>query len=77
MDLTGMVAVGEYSDACICSKNGKNVSSTAIAGAITAACAGVVTHIEREKVRRFNAFITFLNALIELPILIFLIVASV
>jgi hypothetical protein len=38
MELDGMVAVGEYTDACICGYKGEHASSAEIASAMTAEC---------------------------------------
>jgi hypothetical protein len=42
MDLTGMVAMGEYSDACICRIRGKGASGDETAAAAGAGAVGVV-----------------------------------
>lgn len=32
MEMDGMIAMGEYSDACVCAKKGKNVQSSNFSG---------------------------------------------
>ena len=48
LEFTGMVAMGEYSDACICSRPGKPVAPKAVAGAM-GATAGVFMQMQREQ----------------------------
>jgi hypothetical protein len=48
MELTGMVALGEYSDACVCEVPGKRASG----GAAAAAAAGIL--VMQERARRGN-----------------------
>lgn len=52
LEFAGMVALGEYSDACICQKPGKKVSKQAVAAAGAAAVGVVVREREREEQRR-------------------------
>jgi hypothetical protein len=52
MELTGMVAMGEYSDGCICQVPGKTVASGA--AATTAAAVVMVRREQEEILRRSN-----------------------
>jgi hypothetical protein len=48
MDLVGMVAMGEYSDGCICQVRGKSLATPSTA-AVSAAVVGVVTAMESQR----------------------------
>ena len=47
-EFVGMIAMGEYSDACICRVPGKQVSLNTIAGGIGGGAAGVMMQMRRE-----------------------------
>ena len=49
MELTGMVALGEYSDGCICEVPGKGKAAAAGAAAATGSAAATVTAIARQR----------------------------
>jgi hypothetical protein len=48
LEFAGMVAMGEYSDACICNVKGKSVSK-ADAAAVAGGSAGVVMQMRRQQ----------------------------
>jgi hypothetical protein len=48
LEFAGMVAMGEYSDACICNVKGKNVSQAG-AAAVAGGSAGVVMQMRRQQ----------------------------
>ena len=49
MDLTGMVALGEYSDGCICEVPGRGKTTSSGAAAAAGAAAATMTAIARER----------------------------
>jgi hypothetical protein len=53
MELSGMVYMGEYSDACLCTIPGKSASASgmlvASAGAVAGGAAGVVMQMRRNE----------------------------
>jgi hypothetical protein len=51
MDLSGMVAVGEYSDACICRVSGKGTGGDE-SGAVGAAAVGVISQMREAEEQR-------------------------
>jgi hypothetical protein len=56
MELSGMVAMGEYSDGCICKKTGVSADSAFNAGAAEAAVAGVEMQRQREEQQRQSGY---------------------
>jgi hypothetical protein len=46
-ELVGMIAMGEYSDACVCRVPGKQVAMADVAGAVAGGSAGVVMQAQR------------------------------
>jgi hypothetical protein len=47
MDLAGMIAVGEYSDGCICQVKGKTVSLLDVGSSVVASTAATKADIDR------------------------------
>ena len=52
MELSGMVAVGEYSDACICRVSGKGGGGGDESAAVGAAAVGVITQMREAEERQ-------------------------
>ena len=52
MELSGMIAMGEYSDGCICQLPGKQVTPAAAAAAAGPPAAGVVMQMQEEQQRQ-------------------------
>jgi hypothetical protein len=48
-EFVGMIAMGEYSDACVCRVPGKQVAIAEIAGAVGGGAAGVVMQTRRQQ----------------------------
>lgn len=57
LDLTGMVAMGEYSDACICTVPGQAATATALAGgAVAGGAAGVMMQMQQAQQAQQQAY---------------------
>jgi hypothetical protein len=54
-EFVGMVAMGEYSDACICRVQGKAVALEDASSATTAAAAGVMMQMQRAQQQQHAA----------------------
>jgi hypothetical protein len=54
MEMTGMLAMGEYSDACVCSVRGKDMSFSVGSEGSVAAAAGVISQMRAQQQRHLG-----------------------